>query len=142
MTDRRALFVGLFGLDGLIAMVIGTFLPWLQSGETHRNVYRAGGALRRVVGVDGIEGFALRIAPYLAISCALVVVLYVLASARLAAGVGALLGAAAAAGSIGVLRADSVGAIHPESAGPVVTLCGAIVVIVAATLTLAPARTT
>src|SRR5207302_2296304 len=108
--------------------------PWLRSGEAHRNCYQASGALRRLEHITGIEGLALRIVPYLSISCALVVVVYLLASPRLAAGLGVLVAAATAAGAIGTMRAHGVGEIQPLFTGPVVCLCGAVLVVVAATL--------
>jgi hypothetical protein len=45
--ERRAEAVipPVLGAIGLVAIVIGTFLPWLRSGTQDRNSYQAGGAV-------------------------------------------------------------------------------------------------
>lgn len=129
------------GFAGLIVLVVGTFLPWLTSGQARRNSYQAGGALRRLLGLRGAADAAVSAWPLLALVCAAAVAIFALGLRRSAAMLALV--AALAAGSVAVaaLRVDGNRFIRPLILGPIVTLVGATTVILAATLVLISAQT-
>jgi hypothetical protein len=129
-----------FGAAGLLALLVGTFLPWLRSGETQRNSYQAGGALHRLLRVHGLSGAGLDVWPYIGLWCAAVVAVHALGYPRWAAAGGFIAGAVALAVSIGALMAKDNGYIGHATPGPVVTIFGACIVLAAATLLLLPGR--
>jgi hypothetical protein len=130
------------GCAGLVCVVIGTFLPWLYSGSRSRNSYAAGGAVRRVLGVDGIGDAALAAWPFVGLACGAAVAALLLGLQRTAAAIGVLAAAGAAVGAIAMLAADGSGVVQPATVGPIVTLIGALAVPVAVTIRLLvhPAR--
>jgi hypothetical protein len=114
-------------LTGLTLVVIGTFLPWLQSGRSSRNSYAVDGAVRRLLDVSGAADTALRAWPFVSLLCALAAAAVLLGWHRTGAGLAAL--AALLAGGVAgwALAAPGHGLIRPATLGPAVTLAGAAV---------------
>lgn len=131
----RTIAAGL-GLTGLVAIVVGTFLPWLRSGQTHRNSYQTGGAIKQVLGLPGPLDTALSVWPFLGLACGGVIALFALGLHRLAAVTALIAGLCSGAVAVGVLTVDGSTFAVPENSGPAVTLIGAISVLGAATVLL------
>ena len=131
----------LVGAAGLVAVVLGTFLPWLRSGEVQRNSYASFGVLGRLVGFHGPTEVAIRVWPMLGLCCAAVVVSVVATWHRTAATLAILTAVwSAAVGSAVLLRHGYVG-VTVVALGPAVTVAGDIAVIAAAIVFLiSPAR--
>ena len=128
------------GAAGLVTMVVGTFLPWLESGQSSRNVYRAGGALRRLLGVHGISAIGLDVLPFVGLWCAVMATLFASGYRRTAC-VGALLaGAAGLVVGIGALASSGNGLVKASESGPIVTIAGAAMIVSAASVLLLPGR--
>jgi hypothetical protein len=124
------------GAAGLTGVLLGTFLPWLRSGDVLRNSYAAFGVLNRLIGFHGVSEFAVRAWPLIGLCCAGVVVAVVAASRR----VGTVLalvtaGWSAAVASAVLLRHGDAG-VSVVAVGPAVTLIGDVAVLLAASLTL------
>lgn len=128
--------VPVLGGTGLILLVVGTFLPWLRSGQNRRNSYQTGGALRRLLGLHGIADSAVSAWPFLALLCGAIAAIFALGLRRSAAALAVV--AALAAGSVAVaaLRVGGNSFARPVSLGPSVTLTGAATLLAAATLVL------
>lgn len=125
------------GAGGLIAVVAGSFLPWLRSGEVRRNSYASFGELRRLIGFHGAAEAATRIWPLLGV-CAAAVVLAALAGlVRTAVALGLLTAAWTGTVSGTVLAQGGAGGVQIVPFGPAVTITGDIALILAAILTLA-----
>jgi hypothetical protein len=124
------------GALGLAVIVAGTFLPWLDSGARTRNSYQAGGVARRLLDLSGWRAAGLAVWPFVGLACAIVIALYALELRRMSAGLGLLVGAAAAAVSAGVLSINGTDLIGPANSGPIVTIIGATAVITASSLLL------
>jgi hypothetical protein len=127
-----------FGCAGLVCVVIGTFLPWLYSGSRSRNSYATDGAVRRLLGVEGLGSAALAVWPFVSLACAAAVAALVVGLARTAALVGALASFGAAAGAIAMLAANGSGTIQPANVGPTVTLVGSIAALASISIQLLP----
>lgn len=114
---------------GLLLVVVGTFLPWLHSGRASRNSYATDGAIRRLLDVNGAAEAALRAWPFVSLLCALAAALVLLGLHRIGAGLA--LAAAAAAGPVAgwALASSGHGLIRPATSGPVVTLIGAVMIV-------------
>lgn len=138
---RRTALTGL-GAVGLVAIVSGSFLPWLRSGATTRNSYQAGAQLHQLGDLHGPLNTAYVVWPAVSLTAAVVIVLFCLGRRRGAAGLGLLLGAAAAVVAVLTLRLRADGLVRPEPHGPAVTLCGAALLIVASSVLLPRARRT
>jgi hypothetical protein len=108
----------------LIVAVLGTFLPWLHSGRSDRNLYHAAGVLRRLGLVHGAANVGLAVAPYLGIACAAAMACLALGAQRLAAALGAVDGVVAGAGAVAALTASGDASASPAAVGPIVTLIG------------------
>ncbi|SHG07333.1 hypothetical protein SAMN05443575_1296 [Jatrophihabitans endophyticus] len=119
-------------VGGLVALVVGTFLPWLRSGSATRNSYAAGGALRRILDPGGALGGALAVWPFVTLACAAAIALVLLG--RIPAGAVVALLAACAAGSAGAvaLAAAPRPYVRAAALGPAVTLAGAAVCLLGA----------
>lgn len=115
---------------GLVAVVIGTFLPWLRSGRVDRNSYAAGDALRQLEKLPTAVGYLLDAWPFLALLCALAAAAAVLNRMPVAAVAGGV--AAAVAGSVSgyVIARASGSLVRPVFSGPITTLTGSCVVLV------------
>ena len=111
---------------GLTLVVVGTFLPWLRSGRATRNSYATDGAVRRLLDVNGTVDAALRAWPFVSLLCALAVAFVLLGLHR--AGLVLAVLAALAAGPVAAwaLLSPAHGLIRPATAGPAVTMIGAI----------------
>src|SRR4051812_13154865 len=124
------------GAAGLFVLVLGTFLPWLRSGDVRRNSYASFGVLGRLIGFHGITGFAIRIWPLLGLCCAAVVMAVVVRWHRVAAVLGLVTAAWSAAVACAVLMRDGAAGVTAVAVGPFVTIGGDVAVGVAAILTL------
>jgi hypothetical protein len=133
-TARAGTIVGI--ALGLSLTVIGTFLPWMTSGSVTRNSYQAGGLARRVLQVPTWLSDALHVWPFIGLACAVVVALIVAGLPRPAGVLGMVLGVACAAVSIGTLALDGNAAVRPNSAGPAMSIIGAVIVLASSTLLL------
>jgi hypothetical protein len=123
---------------GLAMVTLGSFLPWLRSGQAVRNSYAALGVLRRLVGVPGIEGALLAGWPVLALLCSAAAAIFAIGARRIAA-CAALVPAVFAGILAGAALARSgTGSIQVAPIGPAVTLVGALLIIVAVTLLFVP----
>jgi hypothetical protein len=133
---RSVLSAQAVGAAGLAVAVIGTFLPWLRSGDVRRNSYASFGVLRRLIGFHGVADVMIRGWPLLgAVSAA--VVLVAVAGLHRTAGVLALATAAwALVVSSAALAHDPAAGIRVDPLGPAVTLTGATAAAAAAILTL------
>ncbi len=123
-------------VSGVVLLVVGTFLPWLESGTVVRTSYQAAGALRSLVHPDGPAGIVLEAWPFVSAAGAVAVALLVLGQWLPGAVVTALAGLAAGTVAIATLAAPASGLIRPANAGPIVTLLGSAVAIVGAAATL------
>jgi hypothetical protein len=121
---------------GMLLLVIGTFLPWLDSGSVSRTSYQAAGALRSLVHPDGLAGVVLAAWPFVSAAGAIAIALLVLRQLLLGAVVAALASLAAGAVAIATLAAPAHGLVQPARLGPVVTLLGSAVAILGAAATL------
>lgn len=111
---------------GLAVVVLGTFLPWLRSGSVTRNSYASDRALRDLWHVHGPLAALLSVWPFVSLACALGMALLLLGLAR-AGSVVAVLAALCAAGvAAWTLATSGNTAISPATAGPAVTLAGAV----------------
>jgi hypothetical protein len=124
------------GAAGLVGVLLGTFLPWLRSGDVRRNSYASFGVLRRLVGFHGLSEIAVRVWPLIGLCCAGVVVAVVAASRRIAMVLAVVTaGWSAAVASTVLLHHGDVG-VTVVVLGPAVTLIGDAAVLLAAALTL------
>lgn len=123
------------GAAGLIAILVGTFLPWLQSGGVRRNSYTSFGVLRRLIGFHGAAEALVRIWPLLGVACAIVVLVALAGLWRSAAVIGLLVAAWSAAVAGGALARHPVGPVRVDAIGPIVTMAGSAATAAAAILT-------
>jgi hypothetical protein len=130
----RAPVLALLGAAGLLTIVVGTFLPWLRSGQAVRNSYRAGGALDRLLRLDGPAHAALAAWPFVGAACAVTALLYSVRLVRTAVVLATLLALIAAAVGVTALAAPGGSVVAVELIGPGVTVAGAAVVICAVVL--------
>lgn len=125
VTASRRGAVLMLGVAGLLTTVVGTFLPWLRSGEVQRNSYASFGVLRRLIGFHGAAEVLLHAWPLLGAVAAVVVVLAAFGLLRTAAVLALIVAAWAAGVSGGALSRGSAAAIRVENLGPTVTIAGA-----------------
>lgn len=128
------------GLGGLLTIVLGTFLPWLRSGDAQRNSYQTGGMLRRLLGLHGPAEVMLSVWPFVALLCAGVVALFAVGLRRVAAATSLIAAAASGAVAVTALQVSGTTFAMPVRLGPLVTLVGAVSLASAATLVLAAPR--
>jgi hypothetical protein len=124
------------GLVGVVVLVVGTFLPWVHSGRADHNSYAADGTIQRLLNVQGAARSALSAWPFVGVGCALVVALFALGLTRSAATVGSILALCSAAVAIATLSVDRTALAAPAVLGPAVTLFGATLALLAASLIL------
>jgi hypothetical protein len=139
--NNRVLLGASLGAAGIVLLVVGTFLPWLRSGQVQRNSYKTGGDLQRILGTHGLVHAALTVWPFLALATAAVVAVFVVGLRRTAAGVGLLLAIAVGGVAVAALRQHRFGPVAIVYQGPLVTLIGATLLTLAATLVLISADT-
>lgn len=123
---------------GLAMVTVGSFLPWLRSGQAVRNSYAALGVLRRLVGVPGIEGALLAGWPVLALFCSAAAAIFAIGARRIAACAALVPAVFAGILAAAALGRSGTGAEQVAPVGPTVTLVGALLVIVAVTLLFVP----
>ena len=129
-------FAYALGAAGLVAVVLGTFLPWLRSGEVQRNSYASFGLLGRLVGFHGPTEVAIRLWPLLGLCCAAIVLTVVVTWHRTAATLALVTaGWSAAVGCAVLIRHDESG-VSVVTLGPLVTVAGDAAVVLAAVITL------
>jgi hypothetical protein len=120
------------GSAGLVAVVLGTFLPWLRSGEVQRNSYSSFGVLDRLIGFHGVTELAVRFWPLLGMCCAAVVLATAVMWHRVAVGLALLTaGWSAAVGCAVLLRHGDAG-VQVQAVGPAVTVAGDVALVLAA----------
>lgn len=134
--ERRAETVipAALGVVGLIAIVAGTFLPWLRSGTQDRNSYQAGGAVRRLLGTTGVVDQMLGLWPLVGVACAAAIALYLLGLRTFGTIVAGLSALAAGAAGVGALATTGTAVAEVTLIGPLVTLLGATLVALAVLL--------
>ncbi len=123
--DRAAIGCAVLAGAALVGCVLGTFLPWLQSGENHRNSYSAVGVLERLLHIDGPVRLAIDLWPFLGLYCAVTISLLALQWWRSAAVAGALCGAVCVVVSWRALSVPGRFGISVVRSGPMVTLTAA-----------------
>lgn len=144
-TSRRRLGGEVAGGFGVLAMVTGTFLPWLASGVALRDSYQAMAVARRLTPLGhGVADLALAAWPAVGGISAATVALYLVRFRRAAAVSISLL--AVVAGTIAttfvVLLPRGDFTVRAVALGPAVTVTGSVLAIVGAVTTLAwPADT-
>jgi hypothetical protein len=115
-------------LLGVVAVVTGTFLPWVRSGQVDRNLYTMAGFVDRV----GLLGPGASVSGWLALIgplCAIPVVLAVLRMHRAAAVVGlliALAGGGFAASTLLLAAGRTALGVSLAPVGPATVLVGAV----------------
>ena len=124
------------GAAGLVGVLLGTFLPWLRSGDVLRNSYTSFGVLNRLIGFHGVSEFAVRAWPLVGMCCAAVVVAAVAASRRVATALAVVTAGWSAAVASAVLLHHGDAGVSVVAVGPAVTLIGDTAVLLAASLTL------
>jgi hypothetical protein len=130
----------LLGGLGVLALVTGTFLPWLASGAALRNSYQAMAVARRLTPLgEGVAGAVLAAWPAFGGITAAILVLYVVGLRRTAAVGISLLSVVAGtvATAMVVLLPPGDFTVRAVLLGPVVTLTGAVLAVVGAVTTLA-----
>ena len=133
-TAREDVRWPVLGAIGLVVIVVGSFLPWLRSGRTARNSYETGGAVRRLIGTEGLVDDLLRLWPVIGVACAAAVALFVLGLRTLSTVLAGLSAMAAGAAAIAALAATANSLATVALTGPVVTLIGATLVALAVLL--------
>ena len=110
---------------GLVVTVVGTFLPWLGSGQAERNSYAAGGAARRLLNLSPPVHDLLGAWPALGLVAAVAIALVVLG--HLGPGLGLTFAVSAVAGACAaaVIPVRGTSYAHVLLTGPVITLSGA-----------------
>jgi hypothetical protein len=137
---RRVRVAEAIGGLGALALVTGSFLPWLASGTALRNSYQAMAVARRLTPLgDGWPGAALQAWPALGGITTACLALYVVRLRRTAAVALALLGVVAGtvATAMVVLLPPGEVTVRTVVVGPVVTMTGAVLAVVGAVTTLA-----
>jgi len=124
------------GAAGLAGVLLGTFLPWLRSGDVLRNSYTSFGVLNRLIGFHGVSDLAVRAWPLIGLCCAGVVVAVVAASRRVATVLALVTAGWSAAVASAVLLHHGDAGVSVVAVGPAVTLIGDTAVLLAASLTL------
>jgi uncharacterized membrane protein len=114
---------------GLVLIVVGTFLPWLRSGSSSRNSFRAAGLIDRLLHPPGVAGIFLTVWPGVVFACAAAIAGLVIGLRWLATLLAALLGVvvAAVAGTTLLLPARTYASVIV--AGPAVCVAGAALVL-------------
>jgi len=124
------------GAAGLVGVLLGTFLPWLRSGDVLRNSYASFGVLNRLIGFHGVSDLAVRAWPLIGLCCAGVVVAAVAASRRVATVLAVVTAGWSAPVASAVLLHHGDAGVSVVALGPAVTLIGDAAVLLAASLTL------
>jgi hypothetical protein len=136
MTRRHppGAWLALWGI-GVVALLVGTFLPWLYSGRIGKNSYQLAGVGQRRLNtplwVDAMLVLWPYLGPLLAIAAVLLLVRRRRTAGILSAAVGLTSGlVAAAVVVVGARMSSSI--LSVSHSGPVVTVVGSVAVIAAA----------
>lgn len=105
--------------------MIGSFLPWLRSGLTLRNSYRAGGVAERLLDLAGPARLALSVWPFVSLACAATIAVYVFGLNRTGHLLALALGVVTGLVAVAALSASGSGSIAIQRTGPALTLIGA-----------------
>jgi hypothetical protein len=125
-------------LAGAIAVVVGTFLPWLRSGTVWRTSYEVWRSADRLGVIEGTGAELLQAAWFLLpLGAGCLVVAVALDRARLSSAIAAVIGVLAVTGATVALLAPL-----PTGAGPVVTAVGGGIALGGASATLVARRRT
>ncbi|TCO53446.1 hypothetical protein [Actinocrispum wychmicini] len=126
------------GAVGLVAVIIGTFLPWSRSGLTYRNSYASLGVLRELGFVGSLVTVWVAMIPLAAVTIAI----YALGLRRSAAGVAAVMSIimGTISGVAVVERGDEGSLIGIASTGPTTALAGAALGVLGAAVVLVTQR--
>jgi hypothetical protein len=112
---------------GLVLGVVGSFLPWVVSGQVRRSSYAVTGMVDRLgIAGDGVLGFLVAGWPLIGLLCATPVVAALLRRWAVAGTLCVLLGIAMTAVSLALLAVSGSGAIgvQVDPIGPSVTSAG------------------
>ena len=123
----------MFAGAGLVLALVGSFLPWIDSGQVRRSSYAVTGMIDRLgIAGDGVLGSLVAGWPLIGLLCATPVVAALLRRWVVAGVLGALLGIAMAAVSLAVLAVtgDSAVGVQVNPIGPSVTSSGAMLLTV------------
>jgi hypothetical protein len=120
---------------GMSLMIVGTFLPWVVSGQVRRSSYAAAGVIDRLgVAGEGMLDWLVGLWPLFGALCMLPVVAALLRWWRTAGVLAVLLALTGGGLSIGALvfaaRAGSSGTVSLDPLGPTVTVAGAALLLV------------
>ena len=121
----------LLGGIGQVVIVVGTFLPWLRSGQGRRNSYQAGGAVRRLIGTTGLIDHLLALWPLVGLACAASIALYLTGLRTVSALLAGVSSLSAGAAAVGALATTATSYAEVSLIGPVATLVGATLVALA-----------
>jgi len=128
--DRVAALI--FSGAGLVLALVGSFLPWVVSGQVRRSSYAVTGMIDRLGIADGVVGSLVAGWPLIGLLCAAPVVAALLRRWVIAGTMGVLLGIAMAAVSLALLAVsgDSAVGVQVDPIGPSVTSAGAMLLTV------------
>jgi len=116
-----------FAAAGLVLALIGSFLPWVVSGQVRRSSYAVTGMIDRLgIAGDGVLGSLVAGWPLIGLLCATPVVAALLRRWAVAGALCVLLGLAMTAVSLALLAVSGGGAIgvQVDPIGPSVTSAG------------------
>ena len=130
--DRPARYPGrvaalIFAAAGLVLAVVGSFLPWVVSGQVRRSSYAVTGMIDRLgIAGDGVLGSLVAGWPLIGLLCATPVVAALLRRWAVAGALCVVLGIAMATVSLALLAVGGGGAIgvQVDPIGPSVTSAG------------------
>ena len=123
----------MFAGAGVVLALVGSFLPWVDSGQVRRSSYAVTGVIDRLgIAGDGVLGSLVAGWPFIGLLCATPVVAALLRRWVIAGTLGVLLGIAMATVSLALLAVSGDGAIgvQVDPMGPSVTSAGAMLLIV------------
>jgi hypothetical protein len=129
--DRLRRVPVLAGFAGLVVLVVGTFQPWLRTGRATRNSYQATGLARRLLAPEGIVADLFRVWPLIGLGCALTIAAYVLGLRAVGLLFAAMVSIMAGGAAFGALSAPPNAYASVIDSGPLVTLAGAVIVLIA-----------
>ena len=138
LADRPARYPGrvaalVFAAAGLVLAVVGSFLPWVVSGQVRRSSYAVTGMIDRLgIAGDGVLGSLVAGWPLIGLLCATPVVAALLRRWVVAGALCVVLGITMATVSLALLAAGGSGAIgvQVDPIGPSVTSAGGMLLIV------------
>jgi hypothetical protein len=120
---------------GMVLMVVGTFLPWVVSGQVRRSSYAAAGVIDRLgIASEEMLDVLVGVWPLFGAICVLPVVAALLRRWRTAGVLAVLLALVGAAVSVSALafaaRSGPSGTVSLDPLGPTVTVAGAALLLV------------